>query len=88
MVDFAIFRYSRLTAANLITLLFAACIGSTLFLLTLYMQQVLGYSALEAGLALLRFLRSLAMHSVCSSWCLWGTNWNDAHKSLLPRFSR
>jgi EmrB/QacA subfamily drug resistance transporter len=55
MVDFAIFRYSRLTAANLITLLFAACIGSTLFLLTLYMQQVLGYSALEAGLALLPF---------------------------------
>lgn len=55
MVDFAIFRYSRLTAANLITLLFAACIGSTLFLLTLYMQQVLGYTALEAGLALLPF---------------------------------
>jgi EmrB/QacA subfamily drug resistance transporter len=55
MVDFAIFRYSRLTAANLITLLFAACIGSTLFLLTLYMQQVLGYSAVEAGLALLPF---------------------------------
>ena len=55
MVDFAIFRYRRLTSANLIALLFAACVGSTLFLLTLYMQQVLGYSALETGLALLPF---------------------------------
>lgn len=55
MVEFAIFRYRRLTAANLIALLFAACIGSTLFLLTLYMQQALGYSALETGLALLPF---------------------------------
>ncbi|MDB5080225.1 MAG: transporter [Chloroflexi bacterium] len=55
MVDFTIFRYRRLTVANLVSLFFAACIGSTLFLITLYMQQVLGYSALEAGLALLPF---------------------------------
>jgi EmrB/QacA subfamily drug resistance transporter len=55
MVEFAIFRYRRLTAANLIALLAAGCIGGTLFLLTLYLQQTLGYSALETGLALLPF---------------------------------
>ncbi|MBN9393525.1 MAG: MFS transporter [Chloroflexi bacterium] len=55
MVDFAIFRYRRLTGANLIAILAAGCIGGTLFLLTLYLQQALGYSALETGLALLPF---------------------------------
>lgn len=55
MVDFKIFRYRSLTSANLISILFTACLGGTLFLLSLYLQQVLKYSALEAGLALLPF---------------------------------
>ncbi|HEX2912471.1 MAG TPA: MFS transporter [Chloroflexia bacterium] len=55
MVNFKIFRYHNLTAANLISILFTACLGGTLFLMTLYLQQVLRYSALEAGLALLPF---------------------------------
>jgi EmrB/QacA subfamily drug resistance transporter len=55
MVDFTIFRYRRLRGANLIVLLFTPCIGGTLYLLSLYLQQVLVYSALQAGLALLPF---------------------------------
>src|SRR4051794_1781712 len=50
LVPFRIFRVRTLTAANIVGILLGAVIFSNFFLLTLYVQQVLGYSALRAGL--------------------------------------
>ncbi|HET6848490.1 MAG TPA: MFS transporter [Gaiellales bacterium] len=53
ILPFSIFRNRSLTGANIVGLLLGASIFSMFFLLSLYMQQVLGYSALKAGLAYL-----------------------------------
>ncbi len=53
LVPLGIFRNSTLTGANLVGALLNAAVGSMVFILTLYMQQVLGYSALQTGLAFL-----------------------------------
>jgi hypothetical protein len=42
-----------LTAANLVTFVVYASLGITFFLLVVHLQQVLGYSPLQAGLATL-----------------------------------
>src|SRR6266487_4335756 len=46
-----IFRLRTLTASNISNLLLAGALFAQFFLLTLYMQQVLHYSALKAGVA-------------------------------------
>ncbi len=48
-----IFRNRSLSAANAVGLMLGASVFSMFFLLTLYMQQVLGYSAIETGLGYL-----------------------------------
>lgn len=53
LVPFGIFRSRSLTAANVVMLAFAAGVVAMNFFVTLYLQQVLGYSALEAGLSFL-----------------------------------
>jgi EmrB/QacA subfamily drug resistance transporter len=53
LLPFSIFRLRSLTGANIVGFLLGASIFSMFFLLSLYMQQVLGYSALKAGLAYL-----------------------------------
>jgi EmrB/QacA subfamily drug resistance transporter len=53
LLPFAIFRLRSLTGANVAGLLLGASIFSMFFLLSLYMQQVLGYSALRAGISYL-----------------------------------
>jgi EmrB/QacA subfamily drug resistance transporter len=53
LVPLSIFRLSRLRAANLIVILLYAAQFPSWFFLTLYMQQVLGYSAIQAGLGFL-----------------------------------
>jgi len=53
LVPFRIFRLRTLTAANVIGLLVGGSLISMFFFITLYMQQVLGYGAIEAGLAYL-----------------------------------
>ena len=51
MLDVRFFKNPRFTAANAaITMIFFAMFGS-MFLVTQYLQIVLGYSALEAGVA-------------------------------------
>ena len=50
LVPFRIFRVRTLAAANIVGLLLGAVMFSNFFLLTLYVQQVLHYSALRAGL--------------------------------------
>jgi len=51
LVPLSIFRLPTLRAANLIVVLMYAALFSMWFFLTLYLQQVLHYDALEAGLA-------------------------------------
>jgi EmrB/QacA subfamily drug resistance transporter len=51
LLPLGIFRLRTLAGANVAGLLLAATLFSQFFLLTLYMQQVLHYSALKTGLA-------------------------------------
>ena len=51
LMPLRIFRIRLLAAANAVGFLQAATVFSTFFILTLYMQQVLAYSALQAGIA-------------------------------------
>ena len=53
LVPFAIFRRRTITGINIVGLLIAMSLFSMFFFISLYMQQVLGYSAIEAGLAYL-----------------------------------
>jgi EmrB/QacA subfamily drug resistance transporter len=49
LVPFSIFRVQTLAAANVAGLILGTALFSMFLMLTLYMQQVLGYSALETG---------------------------------------
>jgi EmrB/QacA subfamily drug resistance transporter len=51
MLDLALFRIRNFAVANLTTLAAYAGLFGGLFFVGLYLQQVIGYSALEAGLA-------------------------------------
>ncbi len=53
LVRLSIFKQRTITGANLISFLAPGAFGSLIFVLTLYMQKVLGYSAIETGLAFL-----------------------------------
>lgn len=53
LVPLRLLRQRNLTAASLIGLLWTAAMFANFFLTTLYLQQVLGYSALQTGLAFL-----------------------------------
>jgi len=53
LVPLAIFRLRTLSAANIVGVLLGATLFSNFFLLTLYVQEVLGYSALKTGLTFL-----------------------------------
>ena len=53
LVPFSIFRIRTLTGANVVGLLVGASLFAMFFFITLYMQQVLGYSPIHAGLSYL-----------------------------------
>ena len=53
LVPFGIFRRRTLTGANVVGLLVGASLFSMFFFISLYMQQVLGYSAIKAGFSYL-----------------------------------
>lgn len=53
IVEFSIFRVRVLSAANLIMLLFAAGAVAMTFFVTIYLQQVLHYGPIQAGLCFL-----------------------------------
>jgi EmrB/QacA subfamily drug resistance transporter len=53
LVRLSIFRLRTVTGANLVTLLAPGVFGALVFILTLYMQKVLDYSAITAGFAFL-----------------------------------
>src|SRR6266536_2894720 len=53
LVPFRIFRIRTLTGANVVGILLGASLFSMFYFISLYMQQVLGYSAIHAGLSYL-----------------------------------
>jgi EmrB/QacA subfamily drug resistance transporter len=53
LVNFQIFRLRTLTGANVVAVLVAMSLFSMFFFVSLYMQQVLGYGPLKAGVAYL-----------------------------------
>src|SRR4051794_131815 len=59
LVPFRIFRIRTLTGANVVGLLVGASLLSMFFFISLYMQQVLGYSAIHAGLSYLPLALSI-----------------------------
>ena len=63
LLPLRIFRLRTLTASNVSGLLLAAAVFSQFFLLTLYMQQVLHYSALETGVAYVALTLSIIAFS-------------------------
>jgi EmrB/QacA subfamily drug resistance transporter len=59
LMDFGIFRTRAIGASNLVGLLTGAALFSMFFFVTLYMQNVLGYSPLKAGLSYLPLALSI-----------------------------
>jgi EmrB/QacA subfamily drug resistance transporter len=53
LVPFGIFRKRTITGTNIVALLVAMSLFSMFFFISLYMQQVLGYSAIKSGLSYL-----------------------------------
>jgi EmrB/QacA subfamily drug resistance transporter len=53
LVPFSIFRIRTLTGANIVGFLMGAALYANFFVLTLYVQQILGWSALKTGLTFL-----------------------------------
>jgi EmrB/QacA subfamily drug resistance transporter len=66
LVRLSIFSIRTVRAANVAMLLVAAGLFSMFFFNTLYVQRVLGYSALEAGLAFLPFTAGIIVGSALS----------------------
>jgi EmrB/QacA subfamily drug resistance transporter len=53
MIDLGLFRSATFTGANLVVLLVALAMFGVFFFVSLYMQNILGYSAVRAGAAFL-----------------------------------
>jgi EmrB/QacA subfamily drug resistance transporter len=85
MLPLAMFRSRQFTGANLVTLLVYAALGGLLFLLMLQLQNVLGYSALQAGAALVPINGlMLALSSAAGRWAQRvGPRWPIAIGALL-----
>jgi EmrB/QacA subfamily drug resistance transporter len=68
LVPFSIFRIRTLTGANIVGILVGASLFSMFFFISLYMQQVLGYSPIHAGLSYLPLaLTIMASAGIASS---------------------
>ena len=67
LVPFRIFRLRTLTGANVVGVLLGASLFSMFFFITLYMQQVLGYSPIHAGLSYLPLALAIMGASVVAS---------------------
>jgi len=67
LVPFSIFRLRTITGANVVGLLVGASLFSMFFFISLYMQQVLGYSAIKAGLSYLPLAVSIILSAGIAS---------------------
>lgn len=66
LMRLGIFRLRGLAAADLTLLLTAAAVFATFFFVSLYLQQILGYSPLRAGAAFLPFSAGIATGATVS----------------------
>jgi EmrB/QacA subfamily drug resistance transporter len=73
LMPFGIFRNRSLTASNVVGLMMGAVIFSTFFMLTLYVQQVLGWTSLRTGLTFLATAGTVVI-------------WAGVSQSLTTRF--
>jgi EmrB/QacA subfamily drug resistance transporter len=67
LVPFRIFRLQTVTGANVVGLLVGASLFSMFFFISLYMQQVLGYSAIKAGVSYLPLAVSIIVSAGLAS---------------------
>jgi EmrB/QacA subfamily drug resistance transporter len=67
IVPFSIFRLRTLTGANVVGLLTGASLFSMFFFISLYMQNVLGYSAIKAGVSYLPLAGSIIISAGIAS---------------------
>jgi EmrB/QacA subfamily drug resistance transporter len=67
VVPFSIFRLRTVTGANVVGLLTGASLFSMFFFISLYMQQVLGYDAIKAGLSYLPLALSIIVSAGIAS---------------------
>ena len=67
LMPFAIFRLRSLTGANVAGFALGASVFGMIFIVTLYMQQVLGYSPLRAGVAWLTMSVAALVAALVSS---------------------
>nr|MDQ2629499.1 MFS transporter [Actinomycetota bacterium] len=67
LVPFRIFRLRTITGANVVGILVGASLFSMFFFISLYMQQVLGYSAIKAGLSYLPLAVSIILSAGIAS---------------------
>jgi EmrB/QacA subfamily drug resistance transporter len=67
LVPFSFFRIRTVTGANVVGLLVGASLFSMFFFISLYMQQVLGYSAIHAGLSYLPLAVSIILSAGIAS---------------------
>jgi EmrB/QacA subfamily drug resistance transporter len=67
LVPFSIFRIRTITGANVVGILVGAALFSMFFFISLYMQQVLGYSPIKAGLSYLPLAISIILSAGIAS---------------------
>jgi EmrB/QacA subfamily drug resistance transporter len=67
LMPLRIFASRTLSASNVIVLLLGAAVFGMWFFVSLYLQQVLGYTPIEAGLAFLPMTLSIAVCSILAS---------------------
>jgi EmrB/QacA subfamily drug resistance transporter len=67
LVPFSIFRLKTLRGSNVVALLIGMSLFSMFFFISLYMQQILGYDALKAGLAYLPLAVSIIISAGIAS---------------------
>lgn len=67
LVPFSIFRLRTITGANVVGILVGASLFSMFFFISLYMQQVLGYSPIKAGLSYLPLAVSIILSAGIAS---------------------
>lgn len=67
LVPFSIFRIRTITGANVVGILTGASLFSMFFFISLYMQQVLGYSPIRAGLSYLPLAVSIIISAGIAS---------------------
>ena len=65
LMPFSIFRLRTLTGANITGLILGTAVFAMFLMLTLYMQQVLGYSPLKTGIA---YLAVAGTAIICRVW--------------------